>query len=74
MQDAAYRLRDLAGAQHRGRNLIKKRLKNVMILTINQHDIDRLIREGFCGPKPAKPTADYHNFFLIAHQLPIYFE
>src|SRR5204863_3785898 len=67
VQNSADGLRDLAGTQNRRRDLIKQRLKNVVIFTVNQCDIDRGIAEGFGRPKSAKTAAYDHNFWPVTH-------
>jgi hypothetical protein len=45
VKDPPDRLSNLSRTENRGRNLVKQRLENVMIFSIDQRDIDRFISQ-----------------------------
>ena len=65
MQDTSDRLCDLAGRKHRRRDLIKQRLKNVVIFAIDQRDLNRPVSKLFGRRQPAKTAADNHYFWFV---------
>src|SRR5262249_49893154 len=66
-ENAPDRLGDLAGVEHSGRNLVEKRLEDVMIFTVDQRDPDRFICKSLGRPQAAKSAADYYNLWLFFH-------
>src|SRR5688572_15415808 len=61
------RLGDLAGAQHRGRDLVKQRLEDVMVLTVDQREVDGPVCERLRSPQAAEAAADNHDSWPICH-------
>src|SRR5262249_15141275 len=51
---------DLRRTKHRRCHLVKKRLKQVMICSINQNDLAGRLAKSFCRSQAAKPAADDH--------------
>src|SRR2546425_536562 len=52
---------DVGGRQRRGRHLIKQRLKEGIVVPIEQRDLDRRTLERTRGKEPAEPSSDDHN-------------
>src|SRR5882724_2479786 len=50
----------LGWREHRGRYLIKKRLKHVMVRSVNENDFDRRFAKGFGRSQTTKTAADDH--------------
>ena len=69
VQYPANRRSDLAGTQHRGRYLVQKRLKCVVVLFVDQSDIDRLVFEGLRRPQSAESAPDYDYFWVGFHNI-----
>src|SRR5205807_10437437 len=47
--------------EYRGRYLIKKRLKNMMVRSIDENDFDRRFPKGFGRSQTTKPATDDHH-------------
>src|SRR5262249_22784252 len=60
-EDAANRRGDLPRAQDRRRDLIQERLKEMMVLTIDQQDVDIGVAEGLRGGQAAEATPYDHD-------------
>src|SRR6185295_2326129 len=56
-QDPADRRRDVSRGQRRRRHLIEQRLKDMVVVSIEQRDLDRSIRQSSRRVEPAKPAA-----------------
>ena len=54
-----------AGLQLRRGNLVKQRLKLVMVELINEQDIKEILVEVFHKLNTCKTAADYHYFFSV---------
>src|SRR2546430_12065220 len=50
----------LRWSEYRGRYLVKKRLKNMMVRSINENDFDRRFPKGFGRSQTTKTAADDH--------------
>src|SRR5437899_7204895 len=46
--------------EHGGRYLVKKRLKNMMVRSVNENDFDRRLAKGFGRSQTTKTAADDH--------------
>jgi hypothetical protein len=52
---------DLGGREHCCRYLIKKRLKEMMVCSLNQNELDGCLAKGFCCRQTAEaPTNNHH--------------
>src|SRR5438445_6200686 len=63
VKDPPNRLGDLARGKHGSRDLIEQRLKNVVILAVDERNLDRLVSQCLGRPEAAKTPSDYHNFW-----------
>src|SRR5262249_598095 len=62
---ASHRRANVFGIEQRGGDLIKQRLKGVIVVSIDQSDIDGNVGQLFGNSQSAKPGADdYHVWFL----------
>ena len=60
-QDGADGLRDVCRGQHGERNLVKQRLKSVVVMLIQHQYIHRFIFKSACHLEAAKAAANYYN-------------
>ena len=61
LDDRADRGRDIGGRKPSGCNLIKQRLKQMVVLLVNQRHLDLVSCQLVRGAEPAEPGAnDYH--------------
>jgi hypothetical protein len=58
-------LRRLSRRKHGCRHLVEQRLKEVVIGPINDKDFRVRVPQRFCGRKPGKPGAYYHDSFHL---------
>jgi hypothetical protein len=68
-EKAAHRPSDIRGRQPSSRNLIKQRLKQVVIASIYQSDLDWGIFQALGSLKPAKSRADDDNTWPLCRLL-----
>ena len=70
-QDRADRPRDVGRRQARGRDLIQQRLKQVVVVPVDERHVRRDFRERARGEQPAEPGAEDHDAgTLCAHGNP----
>lgn len=69
-QDASYGSRNVTRAQRRGRNLVKKRLKQVVISSIDDRDVHRHAPKSFGHVEPGESGADYYNLRPVQEMIP----
>jgi hypothetical protein len=61
-RDSPKRRGDVRGRESTGRDLIQQRLEQVVIVSVNPGDADRLIAQATHSGEPAEPTAEnYHT-------------
>jgi hypothetical protein len=60
-QHPADRRGNVAWRQRRGRHLVEKRLKEMIVVAIEDRDADRRTRQRARGLEPAESTADDHD-------------
>ncbi len=60
-EDRADRVGDISRRKRRRRHLVQQRLKEMIVLAIDDGDLHRRITERFGGVKPAESTADNHD-------------
>ncbi len=60
-EDPADRGRDVAGRQRRRRDLVEQRLKEVIVVAVEQRDPQPCVPENFHGGKAAEPAADHDH-------------
>src|SRR5262249_15002387 len=67
-QNGAYRRANLAGTEFRSCHLVKERLKQVMIGTVNQNDARGRVLQRLGSREAAESAADYDNYWkMVAH-------
>ena len=64
-QDTADRGADLRGTEHRRCDLIKQRLKDVVIRAVDQNVLRRRVAQSLGRSEAAKPAADNHNSWRV---------
>jgi hypothetical protein len=60
-RDSPKRRGDVRGRESAGRDLIQQRLEQVVIVSVNPGDADRLIAQTTHRGEPAEPTADNYD-------------
>src|SRR5215472_3852543 len=60
-QDGPDRLGNIGRRQRRGRDLIEKRLKQVVVVAVDDGDLDGRARQRSGGLEPGKACADNHD-------------
>src|SRR5262249_11400942 len=60
-EDRPDRRCDIAGREARGRNLIEQRLKEVIIVAIDDRHVERRVGKPLGGGEPAEAGADDHD-------------
>jgi hypothetical protein len=68
-QNPPNRRGDVARRQRRRRDLVQQRLKQMIVVTIEQRDAYRRVGERACGVESAKTAADNHHVWGVAHVL-----
>jgi hypothetical protein len=69
-QEVTDRPGDLRGGERGGCDLIEKRLKQVMVATVNERDADRRSGKVTNGFEPAEPGADHDHMMGVALRWP----
>ena len=60
-QDAADRRRNICRRQARGRDLVEQRLEQVIVVTIDDHDVKRCLRQLLGGRKSTESCSNNHD-------------
>jgi len=63
-QNGARRFRDLLGLEARGRDLVEQRLKEVVVVAIDEHDLHGGATQRPGGPQAAEPRAYDDDYFV----------
>jgi len=69
-QDVADRPGDIGRRQRRRRNLVQKRLEQMVVVAVDHSDVCSKTREGLHRRKPAKPCADNDNARICGDRIP----
>ncbi len=67
-EDRTHRVGNIARIEPRGRDLVQQRLERVVVAAVDDHDVDRPVREVLHDVEAREASTDHHDTMASAHR------